>query len=147
MSAPDITIPIKNALLANSTLTSQLPTYAGSRTIFTRRPVPNAASYPMIVISKDINIIDEDGVFDWRPVITRDIAVYHTNENDANYALAASLAFTIRGMFHRQRNAITVTGWGVTDIRATGPIDVRIDQDNLTGSVVQLAVRVAQIRT
>lgn len=146
MSAPDITEPVRDALLANATLTGQLPTYNGSPTIFTRRPVPAEARYPMVVVSKDINIIDEDGIFDWRPVITRDIAVYHTNEKDSNYALVALLAFTIRSMFHRQRAAIVVPGWGITQILATGPIDNRIDQDNLAGSVVQLAVRVAQQR-
>lgn len=143
MSAPDLTEPIRDALIANAAITSQLPVYLDSFPIFTRRPVPVGAPYPCIVISKDIGVTDEDGISDTRSIIVRDIAVYNTNEPAAAYHAVDPIALEVRRMFHRQ-SPLVVPDWSVTLITATGPIDVRLEQDKLTGRVIQLTVRVAR---
>jgi hypothetical protein len=144
MSAPDLTIPIRDALLAATTVTALLPTYLGAPPIFTRRPVPGDAPYPNIVISKDITLTDQDGVNDYRPNILRDIAVYHSNEDPANYRLVDTIALAVWRLFHRQRPSLTVTGWGVVDIQAAVPVVVEADGSKITGRVVQLMILVAR---
>jgi hypothetical protein len=50
----DITQPIREGLMADAGIVTALPVYGGNgRTIFSRRPVPSDAPYPMIVISPD----------------------------------------------------------------------------------------------
>lgn len=144
MSSPDLTQEIRGALLAESTVTDLLPAYQGSFPIFTRRPVPVDVTYPCLVISKNITVEDEDGVNDFRPIITRDIAAYHTNEPASNYQALDALADAVRAMFHRKR-PFTIDGWGVTLITCRGPIEQRLEADKLTGRVVMLTVRVAQL--
>lgn len=145
MSAPDLSEPLRAALLASSAITSQLPSYLGSFPIFTRRPVPEGAPYPCIVISQDISVNDEDGIYDFRPALLRDIAIYHLNEPAENYRVVDALARDVRTLFHRQQ-PLTVPGWSVTDIRCTGPTDSRVEADKLTGRIVQVTVRAAKHR-
>jgi hypothetical protein len=146
MSAPDLTTPIRAAIVADASVTSLLPAYQGSFPVFTRRPVPDLAPYPMIVISKDITVSDEDGVNDDRPAIVRDVAVYGMNEPAERYHELDVIARAIRGMFHRKSPLTLSDGWTVTLITATGPTDFRLENDKQTGRVVQLTVRVARLR-
>lgn len=145
MSAPDLTLAIRDAIVAETAVTSLLSAYLGSFPVFTRRPVPDDTPYPCIVISKNISLSEEDGLNDFRPVIARDVAVYNRNEPAANYHDIDAIASAIRDMFHRQQ-PLTVPDWSVTLILASGPIDFRLEQEKLTGRVVQLMIRVAQQR-
>ena len=99
----------------------------------------------MLVVSMDITIRDEDGVNDFSPMIVRDVAVYHTNELPDNYRLVDTIAQGVRRLFHRQRNSITVPGWTVSDIQASIPVNVSVEQDKITGRVVELSVRTARL--
>lgn len=144
MSAPDLTIPIRDALLAATAVTSLLPAYLDSFPIFTRRPVPADTPYPCIVVSQDITITDQDGVNDYRPFITRDISVYHSNENAANYRLAQTIALAVWRVFNERRHSITVPDWGVANITALTPIEVNVEAVKITGRVVQLQVLMAK---
>ena len=47
----DLTIPIRNKILSDPIANSLLATYLGSKSVFSRTPVPSDAPYPMIVIS------------------------------------------------------------------------------------------------
>lgn len=145
MSAPDLTEAIRDAIVAETTVTDLLAAYLGSFPVFTRRPTPDSTPYPCIVISKNISVNDEDGLKDYRSIIVRDIAVYGVNEPASKYHELDDIANAIRTMFHRQQ-PLTVAGWAVVSILATGPNDVRLEQDKLSGRVVQLTIRVAQIR-
>jgi hypothetical protein len=77
----DLTQPIRDGLLAEPLIASALPNYGSNgKTIFTRRPVPSDAPYPMIVISPDVTVTDQDGIDHEKSVVIRDIAVYGKNE-------------------------------------------------------------------
>ena len=143
MSAPDLTVPIRTALLGDANIISGLPAYLNSYPIFTRRPVPVDAPFPCIVISQDITLNEEDGIGDYRSEIQRDIAVYHTNELPANGAVIEAIAQAVRRTFHRRRNSLTVSGWSVVRIQASVPIDASSDSDQRVGAVVQLVVLLA----
>lgn len=146
MSTANLAIPLRTAIVENYALIQLLATYKGAPAVFTRLPAPNDALYPMITISPDLAVGNEDGVNDWRPVIIRGISVYSKNDTAAEYRDADDIAYRIRNLFHRQRDAITVPHWNVIDIQAQGPEPVFQD-DQSEGRVVTLTVRLAQLRT
>ena len=142
----DLAEPIRDALVASSGITTLLATYASEPAVFTRRPVPGNASFPMIVVTPDVTVSDQDGIFDFRPLIVREVIAYSLNDTPANYRLADQLAYLIRTLFHRQRRAISVPGWGVVDIVVTGPSPTSQD-DQTEGRSLLLTVQLAQLRS
>lgn len=135
--------PLRAALIGETGITSLLQAYKGSFPVFTRRPVDDTAPYPLLIVSPDINITDEDGVNDERPVIRRDISIYGRNDKVA-YHVVENIAFVVRGLFHRNREAITVVNYNVIDIRAAGPRPAAVDDEQTVGRVVELVVRLAR---
>jgi hypothetical protein len=146
MSTADLAQPLRDAIIGDSGITSLLPSYDGSFTVFTNVPVPNNAPYPMIVISPDIVVLNADGINDFQPIPTRTISTYAANDTPANYRLADQLAYLVRDLFHRERQAIVVPGWHVIDIQAMGPEPVP-SEDQTVGRMVTLAIRLAQLRS
>lgn len=146
MSA-DLAVPIRDALVASSEITALLATYAGEPAIFTRRPVPGNTVFPCILISPDITVNSEDdGINDFRPLATREVVVYSNNDVPESYRKADQIAYLVRNLFHRQRNAIVVPSWHVMDIVVTGPAPTSQD-DQIEGRVVTLDIRLAQNRS
>lgn len=142
----DLAEPIRDALVASSEITALLATYAGDPAVFTRRPVPGDATYPFIVVTPDVTATDQDGLFDFRPIIVREIIAYTSNATPAEYRKVDQLAYLIRTLFHRQRRAITVAGWGVVDIVVTGPSPTSQD-DQTEGRSLLLTISLAQSRS
>ena len=83
---------MRDALLGIPAVVSGLPLYEGQPAIFTRRPAPLDAPYPMIMVSPDIVRTDDDGISDFRPVVTRDIIVYGRNDSSNNYRAVELMA-------------------------------------------------------
>lgn len=136
----DLAAPIRAAIMAEAAITNLLPTYKGSKPVFTRRPPPEDAPYPMILISPDITLGNEDGLVSMRPVIMRDIMVY--GDQPDHYRDVEAMAYDLRELFHRQRSALTVSGYHVIDIRASGPITGAVDEPSHLSRIVTLTVRV-----
>ena len=136
---------IRAALIGETAITSRLATYAEAPAVFTRRPAPSEADYPLIMVSPDITITDEDGVNDQRPVIIRDIAVYGRNDTAARYRNVEVVGYAIRDLFHRQRHVIDAPDdWNVIDVRAQGPRPAPVDDDTTVGRLVELTVRLSR---
>lgn len=144
MSAANLAEPLRTAVIAASGITTQLVAYKGSFPVFTRRPLPPDITYPVIAISPDISKIDEDGLTDQRPILTRDITVYGQNEDAAKYRVVEDLGYQIHDLFHNRRMAITVSGWNVVDIKARGPIPAPTDDDKTVARMVTLTIRLAR---
>ncbi|MDO8614621.1 MAG: hypothetical protein Q7T33_02655 [Dehalococcoidia bacterium] len=140
----DLAAPIRAALLADSAITSKMQAYLGSFPIFTRRPVPTAAPYPVVVVSPDVTVAQSDGVSDQRPAPIRDVAIYGRNDTPASYRDVEAIAYAVRALFHRRRGAIIVPGWGVVDITAAGPRAAPVDDEQTVGRVVELTVQLAR---
>ncbi len=134
---------LRAAILGNSAVTANLAPYMGSYAIFTRRPVPADAPYPMVIIS-EVTMTDEDGVNTIRPVCVVDLVVYGTqgapNTSADHYRKVDAMARELRSMFHRQR-PITVAGYSVTQITASGPSPAPADDDQHVGRRVTLTIR------
>lgn len=146
--APDLTLAIYNAILGSAEITANLPAYKGSFPVFTRRPIPadDPPPFPLIIVSQNITLSEDDGIRDFRPIIVRDVAIYHSNELPANYRLTDVIAQSVRRLFHRQRNSLAPpAGWSVVDIQAEVPIALELDQDQATARIVQLNIRVAAL--
>lgn len=144
MSA-DLAEPIRDALVASSAITALLATYAGEPAVFTRQPVPGDATYPLIVISPDVDVLDEDGLSDDRPIITRSVIVYSSNQNPTSGRLANQIAFLVYSLLHRQWRALTVADWKVVDIIANGPV-ILTGADQTIGREIPLTVKLAKAR-
>lgn len=144
MSAPNLAVPLRTAIVGDSGITSLLGTWNSEPAVFTRRPVPENATYPMVVVSPDIGVADEDYLVEKMPVIDRDISIYGSNETPAQYRVVEVLAYALRELFHRNRLAITVAGWRVMDIRARGPSPAPAEDLNKIGRVLMLRIRLCE---
>lgn len=138
----DVTKGLYSALSGNSDITSLLGSFQGGPSIHTRRPVPVNAVYPMIVVSSDVSVTDEDGLVSRRPVVIRDIAIY--GEQDTDYRTVESLGYLVRSMFHRKLDVFTVDGYSIIDVVATGPIPAPTDDEKQVGRLVSLTIRLLE---
>lgn len=110
-------------------------------TVYTRRPVPSGATYPMIVVSQDIANVDRDLVSTRIQYVVRDIIVYGQNDTAAHYREVEDLAYQVFDLFHRRPSMISVTGWHIVDVVARGPIAAPTDDNTTVARVVTLSIR------
>ena len=110
-------------------------------TVYTRRPVPDGATYPMIIVSEDIVNIDRDFIASRMQYIVRDILIYGRNDVAANYREVESMAYAVFDKFHRRPSSIVVSGWHIVDIIARGPVAAPTDDNTTVGRVVTLSIR------
>ena len=136
--------PVRTAILAASAITDDLATYKGSPAVFTRRPIPDDAPYPCIVVESDVDR-DEDALVTFRPVVLVDIAVYGRNDpQGSEYRAVENIGYALRNLFHRQRWSITASGATVIDVAARGPNAAPTDDEKTVGRVVVLQVRLRE---
>jgi hypothetical protein len=139
----DLAAPLRRAIVADAEITALLGSFNGDYSVHTRRPIPEAAGLPMIAISPDVSIRDQDGVRDSRPVIVRDIAVYGSAAE--HYRVVEQIGYLIRDLFHRERYAIEVNQYNVIDIVADGPHPAPVDDASEVGRSVTLTIRLAKL--
>lgn len=135
----DIAPPLRTAIMAATAISSKLALYAGEPGIFTRRPLPGDAIYPLILINPAAAIGDQDYLNNQLPIVFRDVAVYGNQPDD--YRLIEEIAYAIRDLFHRNKWAITPDGYDVIQIVAKGPIPGATDDQTTVGRVVGLTVQ------
>lgn len=134
----DLASALYLALTDDLYITSRLGSFM-SPSVHTRRPVPEGAEYPMIVVNPDTSITDEDGLVSRRPILVRDVIVY--GEQDGQYRVVEELGYYLRSKFHRRRDALTVSGYHVVDILVTGPTPAPTDDFNHVARAVTLTIR------
>lgn len=136
----DVLPAVYAAITGNSSITALLGTWNTNTSVFTKRPVPERASYPMIIINPPFSITNpEDALVERRPLISLDIAVY--GEQEKHYRDVDAVAFLIRNQFHRIRTALTVSGYVVYEIVTTGPIPAPADDEEHIGRAVTLNIK------
>lgn len=146
MSSADLADPIRNALIGNGPIAAALAIYSGSPAIFTRRPVPSGATYPMIVCAGDVTRSDQDMISDPMPVIIRDISIFGQNGTTGasnQYRAVEALGLMVRDLFHRQRQSLSVPGWSVLDVICNGPVVGPTDDDTTVHRLVTLTIRLS----
>ena len=128
------------ALSGNSSITASLGTYNTNPSIFTRRPVPESASYPMVVVNAPFSIVDDDALSARRSVISLDIVVY--GEQDGHYRVVNTIAYLIRNQFHRLNDSLSVSGYEIYEIVTSGPVPAPVDDEEHIGRAVTLNIRI-----
>lgn len=142
MANLNLVAPIRVALVADSDITDLLGTYQGNPSIHTRRPVPEQAMYPMLVISSSVAIGDFDGLKSNRPIAVHDVIAY--GQKDDSYRVVEELGYLLRNKFHRNRTVISVPSYNVVSLVASGPIPAPVDDIKFIGRVVSLTVQLAE---
>lgn len=131
--------PVRTAVLSNPNVTDLLTTWNGSKAVFTRRPVPDDAQFPLIIVGpmmlRDGTL---DGINDHRPIVTLDVTVYGNQPNQ--YRDVDLMAEHLFSMFHRQRN-IALTDYATIDIIAAGPYTAPADDERSIARRVRLNLR------
>lgn len=112
-----------------------------SDTVYTRRPVPSGATYPMIIVSEDIVSTDRDLIDTRMQFVVRDVMIYGQNDTTAHYREVESMAYAVFDKFHRRPSSIIVSGWHIVDVIARGPIAAPTDDNTTVGRVVTLSIR------
>lgn len=142
----DIAPDIRSAILAEPDITNYLAPWQSVPGVFTRRPVPEDAPFPMIVVSPEIAYGDEDALRKFRSVITRDVIVYGRvaapGTVDDHTRRVEAVGYLLRELFHRQPRSLGNPAYHVISINATGPRVAPTDSDSIVARVVTLTVRI-----
>lgn len=143
--ATDLSEELRAAIIAASSVTDELPAWFDGFPVHTRRPVPADTPTPFIAISPDVSNVDTlEQLSSQAPEIIRDIGVYAEQATAADYRKVERIAYAIRDLFHRTRRAITVSGYTVKQILATGPIPAPVDDDADVGRIVTLTIQLVK---
>lgn len=131
--------PLRSAIINAPSISGQLAQWQGEPAVFTRRPVPDKAPYPMVAISPDITVVEQDALVSRRPIVTRDLVLYGRQPDD--YRLIEALGWPLRDLFHRNRFAIEPpAGYRVIEIIARGPMPAPTDDAKTVGRLVSLTI-------
>jgi len=150
MSGPPLKAPPLDVLAGLYAAVKAMPEVMGAlgpwgddKSLHTRRPVPDEAGYPQIIIGPQVSRTDSDGIRDWRPLVAIDLAVY--GEQPKHYRLVDDLAEFLYGAFHRQRTSASFENYDTTNIQCSGPIPAPDDDDEHVGRVVTLNMELCAI--
>lgn len=146
---PELDVPIRASILADSSITSLLPAYKNSYPIFTRRPVPTDAPFPHIVIFSETDISHDDGVDDQRLTVIKEVTVYGSAHSPPEqWRIIDEIGRRIALRFHRQVHNLIVDNWKVVNItvgsRGFPPHDILAQA---VGAVVVLSIDLAARNT
>ncbi|WP_427023038.1 tail completion protein gp17 [Aureimonas ureilytica] len=123
-------------LAGDALLTASLGTWEGNPSIFTFRPVPDGAEYPIALAAEVVSDVNADAVTARGRQIVRDIAIYGKAESQFDAVEAA--AERVRALFHRQ--PLEVDGFRVIVVTASGPMSGPAEPDEI-GRIVTLTIR------
>lgn len=144
----DLAIPLRDAIMASAALTGPLGTYENEPAVFTRRPVPKAAQYPLIWIGPNAAGGDENFLNTRNPMVMRDVGVSGEvgapGHPDDQYRTVESLAFALWDYFDDRKDRLTVPGFNVLRISARPPIVGPSDDERHLTRVVMLSVRLSE---
>jgi len=138
---------IRSFALADSTFSSFLTAYKGSKALFTRRPVPEDAAYPLAVVSPAITYRESDFVSGTKHFyLTHDFLIFDTNDSSSSYRAVEDAAFRIRNLFHRLdvNSFNTPSGYRLLLCLADYPIPGATDDLIKVSRVVQLTFDITE---
>lgn len=126
----DLQPAIRQFILSDTTFTAFLSTYLDTKAVFTRRPVPQDAQYPLAIISPLIADLQNDFVScGGRRVITHDISIYSTNDDSLSYRNVEAAAYRLSKIMHRipAYSLVMPAGSSLIQTNAIGPLPAATD--------------------
>ena len=129
---------LKTVLRADATLAGILSTFDGVKAVFGSRLVPGDADPPYMVIIGPITTSDWSSKGANRGYDTYfDIACVAASEYQAS-----ALAERAYAVLHRQ--ALTVTGFSVADVRCSGPQDGPSIDEEITSKMIGVRIKATE---
>lgn len=135
---PDLAPTIRTFILADTDLVSNLTTYNSQKAVFTRRPVPTDAEYPLMVISPQITASENDYLTNERRTAVYDITVYGQNDTSVNYRAVEETAYKLAAKFNRLTDLVLPTGYTLIQAVGLGPIPAPTDDDQKIARLVSV---------
>jgi len=114
----DIKDAIRAAICADMGIVALLGQYEDGPSVHTKKPAPDGAEYPMIIITTP-NTFDQDMVNVRLPVVTPDIAVY--GENPRHCRVVEEIGYTLHELIHRNRWFLNLSAHGLRMFECTAP--------------------------
>lgn len=130
-----------DGLRGESTITADLPAYEGGFSIFNTSPIPPDAPWPMIVFTVAQGWENFDTKTTTGHEIFIDIGVF--DEASGSTVIIDRLAEAVRDFLHRNLTALTIAGFNLRIISATGPISN--DVEKVYGRMVSLRLVIEEI--
>lgn len=142
MARLDVNGPVRDVILNSTFITSKLADWQDTKAVFTRRPVPENAKYPLITVGPNVTRGDQDGIDHKQPIVVTDVNVY--GEQNKHYRDVELISEELYQIFHREELALTVAGHTVTRLTASGPVVAPADNVNYVGRNVALTILLRQ---
>lgn len=141
-----MTPAIRSAILNNPYIASRLSSWQGSPAVLTRLPVPEGVKFPCVVIPFNSATLNQDFIASDLTVVIRDVMVYGDiaapGTPEDHTRVVDEIASELRRMFHRKKGALGNTAFHVVDIVVNGPNPAPVDDDETTGRMVTLTLRI-----
>lgn len=143
MTAPllDPLPALRALILDESDITDALAQFNSEAAVFTRRPIPEGASYPLIIVGPVVGRTQQDGISDYRPTVLIDAIAY--GHQPDQYRTVEMLGELLYELFHRQERSLEVDGYGTTLITCDGPVPAPTDDDQVVARRVSLTIQLA----
>ena len=142
----DLTTPLYTALSSNAAVTSKLAKYKGKDgvekpAIFMQDPAPKDAVLPYIIAGSIPGDRPDDTKNCFGREVFRDLRIYTKNNGDN--LKVEEIAEEVRSMFHRKRTALSVSGFTVNGISASGPLST--DSLEVYGRIVTIRISLSEV--
>jgi len=133
---------LRKFIIDDPSVTANLTTYDNSKAVFTRRPVPEDAKYPFIIINPQSVDLDRDFLdLAFRDVV-HNVIVYGQNDTSDHYRQVEETAFLIKNKFLRlTRTDLTLpTGFDFVRANSIGPFPAPTDDETKIGRAVSVTI-------
>lgn len=141
----DLLGPLRSGVIGASGVAALLAQWKSEPAVFTRRPVPDDAPDPSVLIQGPVGLTDLDALNAPRPIADYDLLVYGSKgapgSDEDQTRVIEQIAFLLRTHFHRNKFSFTPTGFGVIDVRVRGPFIAPTDDEQTVGRVLSLTIR------
>lgn len=138
----DLLSNIRSLLLSDLDITQHLSIFNGAKAIFTRRPVPENADYPFIIINPPFSDTDRDFLDLAFRDVTYNIIVYGNNDTSQNYRNVEDTAFKIKNKFLRlPKTGMTMpVGYSLVRGNSIGPFIAPTDDEKKIARAVSVTI-------
>lgn len=142
----DVGPALRAAIIGDAFITSRLSTWQGAPAVFTRLPIPEDAEFPCVVLPFNSVTTDQDALREKRTVIVRDIMVYGDvaapGTPEDHTRIVDEVAYRLRELFHRNRDALGNVSFHVIDIVVNSLSPAPVDNEETVGRRVTLTLRI-----
>lgn len=131
---------IREFIISDIDLTANLSSYKNSKSVFTRRPIPEDIEYPIILINPPVTQSETDFLNIFRREVVYDIIVYGKNDTSENYRKVEETAFLLANKFARlNKNSFNMpSGSMLVQAIGIGPLIAPTDDENMTARAVSV---------